>query len=130
MPSSQHSEQSLKSPAPLAKGDSGRSSRGAYGTNLFGSSADFSKFIVSIALGLGLGTAPLYLAECAPPSLRGALVNTCTVMVTLGTLFAGVANYGVSTMPPLSQTGLRILIGVQFAPPALMFATLYLIPER
>lgn len=78
---------------------------------------------------MGLGTAPLYMAECAPPSLRGAMVNTCTAMVTFGTFLAGIANYGVSTMG-LTQTGLRILIGVQLAPPVLMLATLVLIPER
>lgn len=87
------------------------------------------KFVVSVALGVGLGTAPLYMAECSPAPLRGAMVNTCTAMVTFGTLLAGVANYGISTMG-LSQTGLRILIGVQLAPPVILLATLFLIPER
>jgi len=57
------------------------------------------------------------------------MVNTCTFMVSFGILLAGIANYSVSTLG-FSQAGLRILIGVQFGPPILLLATLFLIPER
>jgi MFS family permease len=87
------------------------------------------KWIVSIALGFALGTGPLYLTELAPPALRGALVNTCTTMVTFGSFLAAVANYGVSKMG-LDPKGLQILIGVQLAPPALALATFFFLPER
>lgn len=76
-----------------------------------------------------LGVGPLYLAECAPSGHRGAMVNTTAFMVTFGSFLAGVANYGVSTMPG-TQTGLRILLGVQFIPPILALVTIPLLPER
>ena len=91
--------------------------------------AQFRKWIVSIALGIALGTAPLYLAECAPPVLRGSMINTASTMVVLGSFFAGVANYGVASMAP-GPAGLRILIGVQFIPPALALVTIFFLPER
>lgn len=84
---------------------------------------------MSIALGLALGTGPLYLAECAPAVVRGTLVNTCTFMVTFGSFLAMIANYGISTMG-LNPAGLQILIGVQLFPPVLALATLFLLPER
>jgi hypothetical protein len=84
---------------------------------------------VSVALGMALGTGPLYLAECAPSVVRGTLVNTCTFMVTFGSFLAMLANYGISTMG-LTNTGMQILIGVQLFPPVLAIVTLPLLPER
>lgn len=47
-----------------------------------------ARFVLGIAVGVASFTAPLYLAEIAPQSVRGALISMYQLMITIGILVA------------------------------------------
>lgn len=53
----------------------------------------FGRVVSGIAVGVISVTAPLYLAEIAPPNRRGAIVSAYQLFITLGILGAYVINY-------------------------------------
>lgn len=53
----------------------------------------FGRVVSGMAVGVISVTAPLYLAEIAPPSHRGAIVSAYQLFITLGILGAYVINY-------------------------------------
>jgi SP family galactose:H+ symporter-like MFS transporter len=57
----------------------------------FAPSAHFligARFVLGIAVGVASFTAPLYLAEIAPQSVRGAMISMYQLMITIGILVA------------------------------------------
>ena len=82
------------------------------------------RFITGIAVGLISTTAPLYLAEIAPPSLRGAFVCVHQLVVTVGILSAYLVNYA------FSDTGSwRSMFIVGLIPSVFQFFLLLRVPE-
>lgn len=72
-----------------------------------------SRFILGLAIGIGSFTAPLYLSELAPPSIRGVMISMYQLMITTGillsflsdTYFASTGNWrmmmGIVTIPSI-----------------------------
>ncbi|KAK9770733.1 putative Major facilitator superfamily (MFS) profile domain-containing protein [Seiridium cardinale] len=83
--------------------------------------------------GVGVGAAsmiiPLYVAEAAPPHIRGALVGIYEIGVSGGTLIGFWINYGLSiNLPPTSAQWI-ISFAVQLIPGGLSLVGLPFIPE-
>lgn len=66
--------------------------------------------------GLGVGAlsllVPMYQAETAPPWIRGAMVCTYQLFITLGIFLAATFNYGTVTHHPNSSASWRIVLGL------------------
>ncbi|KAH8896852.1 putative transporter [Thozetella sp. PMI_491] len=78
--------------------------------------------------GIEANTIPLYMAELATPALRGGLVNFYQSWLYIGALVAAVTVYGSS----VTLTGMwtyRTAIIVQLAPPCMLLAAVWFIPE-
>jgi sugar porter (SP) family MFS transporter len=81
--------------------------------------------------GLGVGgssvVAPLYIAEIAPPAIRGRLVGLNQFNIVCGILLAFLSNYLISTH--ISENAWRWMLGVQAIPSFVFFVLLFFIPD-
>jgi SP family arabinose:H+ symporter-like MFS transporter len=82
--------------------------------------------------GLGIGGSsvlgPVYIAELAPPRLRGRLVGTFQINIVVGILLAYLSNYLISLLN-LGAVEWRWQLGVAAFPAAIFFAMLFGIPR-
>ncbi|PNH46876.1 hypothetical protein VD0004_g1325 [Verticillium dahliae] len=66
--------------------------------------------------GLGVGglslLVPMYQAETAPPWIRGAMIGTYQLFITMGIFLAACINYGTEKDYPNSTASWRIVIGL------------------
>lgn len=80
------------------------------------SHAWYQIMIGRIIAGLGVGAlsllVPMYQAETAPPWIRGALVCTYQLFITLGIFLAACFNFGVYEHQRYSSASWRIVIGL------------------
>ena len=87
------------------------------------------RIIVGFAIGLASDAGPLYISECAPPSLRGSFTTLFNVAVVGGQVAASVVCGALSYLPPTYNWRLMLALG---ALPALLqmigFMTLPLSP--
>lgn len=67
----------------------------AYGTGAFDVFAWFLavRFLGGIAIGIASGLSPMYIAEVAPPNIRGKLVSLNQLTIVIGILSAQVVNW-------------------------------------
>ncbi|KAH7028960.1 general substrate transporter [Microdochium trichocladiopsis] len=83
--------------------------------------------------GVGVGAAsmivPLYIAEAAPPHIRGTLVGVYEVGVSAGTMIGFWINYGLSINLPATSTQWIISFAVQLIPGGLLMVGLIFLPE-
>lgn len=82
--------------------------------------------------GLGVGSSslviPQYIAECAPPAVRGGLVGLFEICLQLGTVVGFWINYGVNEhVSPHSRSQWRIPVGVQFGPAVLLIVGMFFV---
>lgn len=81
--------------------------------------------------GLGVGglsvLTPMYQSETAPRQIRGSMVATYQLFITLGIFTAYAINYGTHTMR--SAASWRITLGISFVFPALMILGICFLPE-
>jgi sugar porter (SP) family MFS transporter len=81
--------------------------------------------------GLGVGgssvVAPLYIAEIAPPSIRGRLVGLNQFNIVCGILLAFLSNYLIARH--MQEDAWRWMLGVQAIPAFLFFVLLFFIPD-
>ncbi|KAK6945738.1 Major facilitator, sugar transporter-like, partial [Dillenia turbinata] len=83
-----------------------------------------------LLLGFGVGftnqAAPVYLAEMAPPSYRGALVTAFQFFLSGGVVVASLVNVFVA---PLGAISWRLAIGIAAVPAAVMTLGVLFIPD-
>ncbi len=116
-----------------------------------------ARFVLGIAVGMASFTAPLYLAEMAPQSVRGGMISMYQLMITIGilmaflsdTFFAGMAQ-PETPMPVFSSESAeldgryfksfvlgvahssgawRLMLGVVALPALVMFVGVLFLPE-
>ncbi|HEV2209415.1 MAG TPA: sugar porter family MFS transporter [Verrucomicrobiae bacterium] len=85
-----------------------------------------SRILGGIALGGPLLIAPVYIAEIAPPKLRGSMVSINQLMIVLGISASFFSNY---FLLQLGENSWRWMLGVEAAPAVLYFTCLFFVPE-
>lgn len=114
----------------------------AYATGAFDNYAWFliARLLGGIGIGIASGLSPMYIAEIAPPRIRGRLVSLNQLTIVLGILAAQIANYLIAEpMPegmldaPLeswnSQMGWRWMFWAEAFPAAVFLLLAFFIPE-
>lgn len=74
------------------------------------------RVIVGVAVGISAVTVPVYLGELAPARLRGRLVESYEVMLTIGGLVAVLANAALHYAP----FNWRLMVGAPIVPATLL----------
>ncbi|WP_243042787.1 sugar porter family MFS transporter [Dyella sedimenti] len=83
-----------------------------------------ARVVLGLAIGLATFTAPLYLAEVAPEHIRGAMISTYQLMITIGILVAFLSDTA------LSYSGnWRWMLGIIAIPGALFLLGVLLLPD-
>ncbi|WP_347554344.1 sugar porter family MFS transporter [Robbsia sp. KACC 23696] len=82
------------------------------------------RILLGLAVGIASFTAPLYLSEIAPQSVRGAMISLYQLMITVGILAAFISNTA------LSSTGnWRWMLGVIAFPAILLLLGVLVLPR-
>ncbi|MCX7512793.1 sugar porter family MFS transporter [Frateuria sp. STR12] len=83
-----------------------------------------ARLVLGLAIGVATFTAPLYLAEVAPEHIRGAMISTYQLMITIGILVAFLSDTA------LSYTGAwRWMLGVIAIPGVLFLLGVLMLPD-
>jgi len=85
-----------------------------------------ARFIGGIAIGVASVLAPIYIAEVAPPRIRGRLVSLNQMAIVSGILLAYLVNWLLSYLGPQSWRWMFISAAV---PSVIFFAALFFVPE-
>lgn len=85
------------------------------------------RFWNSIVMGIAMSTAPLYLAEVVPATIRGATVTSMNILNLVAGVISTFTVYG--TQHRLDSTSYKIPLAVQFALPAILIPLTFFIPE-
>ena len=91
-----------------------------------------SRFLLGIAVGVASFTAPLYLSEISPQSVRGSMISMYQLMITIGILIAALSDTWLglyATFGGVTGGHWRIMLGVISIPAALMFVGVFFLPE-
>lgn len=86
----------------------------------------FGRSILGIGIGLASMTVPIYIAECAPPQMRGRLVTLNNLFITGGQFIASVVDGGFSYD---KENGWRWMLGLAGIPSAIQFIGFMFLPE-
>ncbi|KAM4747176.1 proton myo-inositol cotransporter [Rhinophrynus dorsalis] len=84
------------------------------------------RVVVGLGIGIASMTVPVYIAEAAPPHLRGRLVTINTLFITGGQFFAAVVDGAFSY---LHRDGWRYMLGLSAIPAVLQFLGFLFLPE-
>lgn len=85
------------------------------------------KFVICASIGVASVSVPLYLAECAPAPVRGALINSYVEIQSIGSLCATGVIYGI-----LTKTGQIVWvlpIALQCLAPVVTLTMAHMLPE-
>jgi len=82
------------------------------------------RLIMGFAVGLSAMVVPMYLSEVSPPAVRGGVVFTFQLAITIGILAAYVINFLFS-----EAANWRMMFGVGLAPSLLLFVGMLRLPE-
>jgi MFS transporter, SP family, galactose:H+ symporter len=83
-----------------------------------------ARLVLGLAIGIATFTAPLYLAEVAPERIRGAMISTYQLMITIGILLAFLSDTAFS-----STGNWRWMLGIIAVPGALFMVGLFFLPD-
>nr|XP_060634378.1 proton myo-inositol cotransporter isoform X1 [Anolis sagrei ordinatus] len=84
------------------------------------------RLVVGLGIGIASMTVPVYIAEVAPPHLRGRLVTINTLFITGGQFFASVIDGAFSYLP---KDGWRYMLGLSAIPAVIQFFGFLFLPE-
>ena len=79
---------------------------------------------MGFAVGLSAMVVPMYLSEVSPPDIRGAVVFTFQLAITIGIMGAYLINYAFT-----EGENWRLMFGVGVVPALLLFAGMVRLPE-
>ena len=85
-----------------------------------------ARIIGGIGIGGAILIAPIYIAEIAPPKLRGSLVSLNQLNIVIGISVAYFSNY---FLKDLEGESWRWMLGVEAAPALLYFVALFSVPR-
>lgn len=91
-----------------------------------------ARFLLGIGVGVASFTAPLYLSEISPQSVRGSMISMYQLMITIGILLAFLSDTWLATYATFDGvTGghWRVMLGIIAIPAALMFVGVLFLPE-
>lgn len=98
-------------------------------------SAEFlivARFFLGLAVGIASFTAPLYLSEISPQSVRGSMISMYQLMITIGIVAAFLSNTWFASYAEIGgQVGghWRWMLGIIAVPAAVMFLGVFFLPE-
>lgn len=105
----------------------------AYGTGAFDKFGAFLvvRFLGGIAIGIASGLSPMYIAEVAPPQIRGKLVSLNQLTIVIGILSAQVVNWLLVSEDQAWNISMawRWMFWAAAVPSALFFVLALFIPE-
>ncbi|XP_063164049.1 proton myo-inositol cotransporter isoform X2 [Candoia aspera] len=84
------------------------------------------RLVVGLGIGIASMTVPVYIAEVAPPHLRGRLVTINTLFITGGQFFASIIDGAFSYLP---KNGWRYMLGLSAVPAVIQFLGFLFLPE-
>ncbi|KAJ3073158.1 Plasma membrane low glucose sensor [Podochytrium sp. JEL0797] len=88
------------------------------------------RLLSGLAIGIASLVVPIYIAETASPSTRGALTTIYQLMITLGIFIAtGVNSIIITAVDNLNEFQWRLALGMQIAPAAVLLILVSMIPE-
>lgn len=90
------------------------------------------RVILGIAVGMASFTAPLYLSEIAPQSIRGAMISMYQLLITIGIVLAFASDTYFSTYCRIHEVlggHWRIMLGILVVPSTVMFMAIFFLPE-
>ncbi|HUK17791.1 MAG TPA: sugar porter family MFS transporter [Bryobacteraceae bacterium] len=85
-----------------------------------------ARFLGGVAIGVASVLAPLYIAELAPPQIRGRLVSLNQMAIVTGILAAYSVNWGLASLGPSSW---RWMFASAAGPSLAFFVALLFVPE-
>lgn len=85
------------------------------------------RLLAGFGVGLALMVAPVYTAEVAPASSRGALVSLPEIFINVGILLGYVSNYAFSGLP--TNIAWRIMLGLGIFPALCLAVGVMFMPE-
>ena len=91
-----------------------------------------ARFLLGIAVGVASFTAPLYISEVSPQSVRGSMISMYQLMITIGIVLAFLSNTWLATYATIGGvTGghWHIMLGIVAIPAAVMFVGVFFLPE-
>ncbi|MEO6054748.1 MAG: sugar porter family MFS transporter, partial [Chthoniobacterales bacterium] len=88
-----------------------------------------ARFFLGIAVGVASFTAPLYLSEIAPQSVRGGLISMYQLMITIGIVAAFLSDTYFATYAGMTGGEWRYMLGIISIPAAIMFVGVCFLPE-
>jgi SP family galactose:H+ symporter-like MFS transporter len=91
-----------------------------------------ARFILGTAVGVASFTAPLYLSEISPQSVRGAMISMYQLMITIGIVIAFLSDAWLASYASFDGVvggHWRVMLGIIALPAAVMFVGVLFLPE-
>jgi len=86
----------------------------------------FSRLVMGFAVGVSATIVPMYLAEVAPPKIRGATIFLYQMAITVGIFMAAIINYVFATIPDPSW---RWMFAIGLIPAAFLSIGMFMLPS-